>query len=1274
MGKKSAVTAIFVLGAILASAQTTGSAPLESPEGSAVGPAASVDAAPTGLPPVPILPVEAPESLLSLNLGDSDVELIAEGYWEVSVLASGAFGLGANAGASAPTLLFRQVPDLWLSLTILDRWFLEASLSAEGFGDEFAVGYRGGEGEFLQEVRLGNKGVSFPDLPYLSMGAGSSTSFGLSAYGRGEDGSAHFLLRYDQARRVTQTWVGSREVTRTEYKPSEYIRGRWFVLPDQNVSNLELYIESSAGTLTGDDVRKYRKMTQDEYSLSAAAGRVDLKTAVGESRRLLAYYSELNVLGIPYDSGPPFYDRTPEPVTVSGQVCLVLYEQGIHEGFLIANRYALASSVSAGSTSAFIKNAATGLPDPAYTATVTSEGYAQVAQSVADSTQPHDFEYRLPFLGPPDVGMEWLYDPIATTAAEVTPTEPAPAYSRILVLDSYGAPGKIVLEDTGVLPGSVEVRRNGVLDYGFRYDPASNLVTLDREPALSDTIEVSYLLTSPDRSAGSLAAGLGGIFDLSPDWRAWTALGLRWGIPGTGYSEQGDAVPGSLTLTAGFKGGSPEPKVGGQDLDGTPRYKAEAALAASYRREDASGYYRIAGMEESASWTSPFRPTSSWPAAAEKLPIEAVDDSLLESLFPDLVRRFHSAGSSQRALEFSFSGHDGSEVSAARYVEPVPVGDYRSFAFFARKDAATLGSPVLTVSLEGSGPPLSVQIPAAYLASEWRRFVIRYDGVPALYWQAMEGGAETPVLAAVIAADPSAIAGKVTVSLTGVTDGSVFLDELHFLDPVGEYSLSGRGAFAWSRGGSIAEIRGEPFLSDPSLSARLSGTLSEDSSFAGYLDGKLSLGPVKLAGNLRQGYSAGRFSDGAYGHSVELPLKGFGLADSFEYDSGSGRFGRRDAISIKTRGLNLSLDQSALYGGSTLEQAWGLGFSAGSALTLTGKLENAAPGAVELPAAYGEAWLAAFRYALPALENASSRRTTKIDGALRAGGGTLGLSFSSALLDAASPSPPGTSTADARLSWSFPAGKTTLEPYYRRAWSEGAVSTSQAFVDDWAFWLDGFARSDYLYRSVPFVELFDDFTSGLFNAAVTDTTSANYAPEAGIILGRRYGSRWSDLLVPSKAALSLKRELSSSQETVTDALTWEASASMAAINLFGSRGTYRATQLYSVDEYSQRFSAALTRYRHEAESLSSFAHTALASFYTSREDNLVAENRLDLKETRDGFAWSERLSLSLTMRPARTWLGDLVIRMQEKSGTEPGAGTSAENAGRGTWFRDSGTP
>jgi len=80
-----------------------------------------------------------------------------------------------------------------------------------------------------------------------------------------------------------------------------------------------------------------------------------------------------------------------------------------------------------------------------------------------------------------------------------------------------------------------------------------------------------------------------------------------------------------------------------------------------------------------------------------------------------------------------------------------------------------------------------------------------------------------------------------------------------------------------------------------------------------------------------------------------------------------------------------------------------------------------------------------------------------------------------------------------------------------------------------------------------------------------------------------------------------------------------------------------------MDEYSQRLAVAVALYREDGTALTTLTHKALASFYTSRDDSLVAENRVAVTETRDGTAWSELLSLTLTLRPLRTWLGDLAI-------------------------------
>lgn len=1268
MGKKSVLSAFFALASLLSWAQES-AMPEEPSEGGAASgqtertSSNSDQTAAAALLAVPVLPVEAPQSLLSLKIGDSDVELTAQGYWEAGVTASGAVGFGANSGASAPALLFRQSPDLWLSLVLMDRWFVEARLSADGTEDGYAAGYRGGEGDFLKEVRIGNRGVDFPELPYLSLGAGTSSSFGLSAYGKNDAGSAHFLVRYDQARRVTQTWSGDKELTRTEFKPADYVRGKWFWLPDTgfDASALELYIENSSGTFIGSDLRKYRKMAADEYAVSSATGRLDLGQKVDKDRRLLVYYPGMTVPVPPGTDAAPFYGRPPAAVTVDSAGAMVLYEEGEQEGFLIANRYRVPSSAS--SASAYVEVTATGLKDsPGYTATVLSSGYVEVVKGDADD--PRSMAYSHPFLNEVAAyAMDWVYDPKATTeaAAGAAIDKPAPAYSKIVVLESYGASGDLVLEDDEILAGSLEVRRNGVRDYDFTYDEPSRTVKLDREPGPSETIEISYLLASSDRSAGSLAAALGGVFNLSPEWKAWTALGLRWGVPGTGYSEAGQATPGTLTLTAGASGGTPEAGKGQPPAPET--FRAQAALAASYNREDAVGYYRAAGMEETASWKSPFRPTSSWPTGAY---VQAIGDAALASLFPDTCKRFHSAVSTQKALEIAFDGTGtGATAELVRYVDPITVGNYKTFAFFARRAAdASMGystsesAATLTISISGSSDAISVAVPMTYVKTTWRRFLVRYDGIVHLYYQDEEDGTETLVASVTPEAHPDVSGGKISIAVSGVTAGNVYVDELYFQDPAGEFSLSGRGKIEWGRTGPVASVSGRTVLSDPHVSGSLSGTVSEDSAAAAYLDGKIGVGPFRVSLSAQQGLSDGAFTDGAFAHGVELPLKNLQIADAFEYAPYTGRFGRRDRIAFKAGWFALKLDQESSYANKALEQDWKLDMRAGNAFSLTTSLENKASGSLDLSSGYGGAWLESWKYLLPALESSSDSRDTDLSAFLKVKGALLSFSASAGLLNAASSSPMATDEAQLRFGWSIPVGRGAVEPYYKRTWSLESVAASASFAKDWGFWAESFGEAEYLYRSVPFLELWDGKTADSFTAAVLGSKSAEYHPEAGVAVSRRYGSRWTDLLVPSKGTIALRRELESDLDTVTDALVGELTASASAVNLFGARGAYRLSRRYSVDEYSQRLSAEVAYYRQDGAVLTTLTHKALAAFYTDRDDSLVADNRVAVTETRDGASWSEQLALTLTTRPQRTWLGDLAAKILDKPAKEDSVAAS----------------
>ncbi|MFP4618218.1 MAG: hypothetical protein ACLFMZ_05185, partial [Spirochaetaceae bacterium] len=86
----------------------------------------------------PLLPEEeAPSSLLNTQLGDADVDLFLEGTWTSSF--SGGFGWSRDNRSSETRfstfpdmtdgLSFSQIPELTLSLWVMDRFFFETKIS-----------------------------------------------------------------------------------------------------------------------------------------------------------------------------------------------------------------------------------------------------------------------------------------------------------------------------------------------------------------------------------------------------------------------------------------------------------------------------------------------------------------------------------------------------------------------------------------------------------------------------------------------------------------------------------------------------------------------------------------------------------------------------------------------------------------------------------------------------------------------------------------------------------------------------------------------------------------------------------------------------------------------------------------------------------------------------------------------------------------------------------------------------------------------------------------
>jgi hypothetical protein len=1194
------------------------------------------------------LPAEAPTSIFNAKLGsgpDADAELLMSGTWTSTIIASVVTQAspGENlSSSSAQPFLFTQEPDLALSFLLYKRIFVEAKVSQKVSEAKYAAGYRGQDDELVREVRIGNDGINFPALPFLSFGDGSYRSFGASALIGNDSFAGKAMVRYDQASRVTKRFVGSTEVIESVLSPNGFVTGKYFMTERAPGGRVLVYVQSSAGSLEGSDGKKYRRLESDEYSYSSATGVVSLAAAA--STRVLASYS-----GSGSGSGA---------VTIAGVgACDFLYDPPsedhdvvrIYPRLQVLCRYATSATASSGE--AFVRNEASGLRDSAYEAAINDLGYIEVTRPGRDAAGARSAgvpdAYRRPFGDSSGADMEWIYE--TDFACDAEKIGIAPVFTRSVVLRSFSSSSQITI-DKDYVAGSVEVTRNGVPDYAFTVDAESGIVSLASPPAAAEEIVITYLRESDERKTGLVMGALGGFWDLGSGRSAWTALGAAWSIPGSSYSAGGDTSPGSINLTGGLK-----------DAEG--ELKSEAATALRYSRDDATGIYRIEGMESTTEYRSTFRPLT---AGAAFVDAETSDDGL-KSEFPDLVKSFHKDGSSQKALRIV---SDGSPTIAVYKILDAPLyPSYKTFAFFARLPPGAS----LTVKLDdgSASSPESLSGASAGIAvpedptrkGDWDRYLVHYgDGDSDVYSQDDEDASERRVTGASSRSPKIKSTGsRLVVSISGLAKGEeAWIDEIVLEDSVGRMALIFQGKLSYDDPKLVLGKAEDPIVSGVKADAFAEGAVDSDPYAAGGASVAASLGFLGLGLRARTSV-ADKSASFSGGHSIALPDEGFPIAvkDDFDYNASSGAFGRTDSVELRGGGIaSLSAKQtsdwtpdSSIAESGVLVQSWNNSLVFGPSYLTLGldaknrSLPSETPGSADGAGNYAAAWIGAFRYALPAFESSSDLREAKGSLSVKAGPGEF---LAASLGETTTPeSGEGGMRSDAasiRLALPFSAFGLSLEPYYSRGWKAQLNESEEGLVEDARAAMGDIAEAPLLYRSVPFKEFFSAETSSDFEEETAPDGAAlpyaSYSPEAGVKMARESGSMPIDLVAPDVIALSFGRSLTRQDDALNDAAVWTVSSRCSAVNVFGSLGTTPLGLPFDSDEYMSTLQADLSLPRDGSASSYDILYHGLSTFYAgaAQANRFDAESKLSLAALPSGLNWSGSLALSLSRRLERHWL------------------------------------
>jgi hypothetical protein len=1163
------------------------------------------------LPPVvSALPGEAPRSFFSTEVGDAEVELFIQGFWEAALLSSGSLAIKIDSAPAFNMMpfLFTQRPDLYLLLVFKRHWWVETSVADELARSTFAIGYTADEGQFLRIARIGNTGISLPDYPYMSFGGGSN-AFGamIGAGDTARELSVDAMIRWDGLLWRTRQFSGFSETIETIIRPQDHLRGRRFILPDYPISDILLY------DLTP---QENRLLGSDEYAVSLASGFIELQAT--PAGRLSVSYT----VGAVRQPTMLLYIGPQATVDPAGSTPAAFPDSLV--GTLDApiearNLYALTASTAR--QELFVRDLASGLRDMRFDVRQSGPGLIEVLPAGVTGLRDDVRGYARPFQV--IAGRDWIYtDQAAGTDRPAYP----PGEGFEIVARTVEAAEAISL-GSEVLASTLAVYREGLQTQAFLFDTASGTLQLSPPPRPGESITVRYAIASQSREDGALAFALGTRFP----WlgmRLALALGGRWAIPGTGYASGQDLRSAWTGLSAGVEFSS-------------TYFSLNARSLLQYTRASATGLYRILGMDDPTSYNAPFRPVTGDIAAFELS--HAFDATLLDA-FPEPLSRMQTQAGQN--LVFSIKalgptlGNGSGTMELVRYIDPAPLTSFRQLSFFVNVADNVNEAAVLTLQLgDGKGGGASARLPLKLLVAGWQRIDLRLNQLQPLLVVQTADGQRAEQAADSGSYQPAAMVGELRLYLESLQEGHILIDEILLVDPIDGFSANIGLNMA------IKTVAGG---NPPFLVADLAGSAADELTVGGHIRAAFLLGPSEWTVLLNPLWSPDSGS--------------FGLGYDFGFPSRTAINGLRDQFyrDIIQKQLSRTLDLSAAWGDlsgkasatmveskARFDRVWHTTMGWNPWISVKAGLVTAAESTVFGTMDYGQSWMATWYWLLPPLYNDLSTRKLSVSAQLLSGL----LSFDG--WHDHLPQPVSRISLKLGLRRSFRLGLIDLEPTFeRRLDLEGSLG-STGLVDD----LDSLVRA--LESALPLIGAWpvaDHLQQGLghdFIRARAGFERAAYVSNITLAARRPIGFGMVDLFVPSSVLLGWARGFDARLDSIAEYHGITARLGSAAVNIFGFGGSRPLLSSVAIDEYSTDLQTNIRVYIDDGAILPevNLKHTIFLEMLNGNTFSTVS--RFSYRQTRTAVAWSESLLVGHGTRPERTWFGDLLDLVLVRINADP---------------------
>lgn len=311
-------------------------------------------------------------NVFNWQFGNKELELNAGGTWDIGWSD---FGFNFSSLENSKTFGFlpgalTQNVDLSLNLEMDRNWFFNGYFSKSFSRNFFSAGYKNHDkthNNIIDEITIGNLNGNIP-LDFNSINLNNSENK-LSISGKFSKNNIDFysLMNITSENINEKTFYGYNEVSNSLLSVSEWINGKWFIIPaDSNtrerINKIKIFAENEDGIYKGSDGRKYKLLGNNEFIFIKNLGIISLKKNYtgkitvsfydGNNNQLTFNDSQIitDTINFFYETGidisPYLYTEENKTVGIDSEETYVVYSKNNFNVMEICSRYYVPGNIS----------------------------------------------------------------------------------------------------------------------------------------------------------------------------------------------------------------------------------------------------------------------------------------------------------------------------------------------------------------------------------------------------------------------------------------------------------------------------------------------------------------------------------------------------------------------------------------------------------------------------------------------------------------------------------------------------------------------------------------------------------------------------------------------------------------------------------------------------------------------------------------------------------------------------------------------------------------